>query len=329
MKFPFIVVIILLLIAVNILAQKNTHQVLTSSLLGISLPVSAARDNGLFSIASAKTVLEMEASQENIAISLIEVLIFSNSNGLKDSSVQIISELKAKLIKDGYELFISRNDAAFSWLSKDRRHYLLYSNASKREADAYFGLADKLPGYILQSNQLSQVQSNSPIETMQVKAAKTPEVVIMATTNQADSYNSANNNSELVGNWGTLNGAKVSWRDESTSGMLVSEVSKGYGLELQQDGNFLQTTVVTSGRPNYRVFTSTTGKWSVKENQIWFYPEDRHYRKWENEIIMVDEHSVPKTYFVFWRMEKNDITGKNCLYIKYETESDFRELCNQ
>ena len=140
---------------------------------------------------------------------------------------------------------------------------------------------------------------------------------------------SVNNNTELVGNWGALNGAMVNWRDGSTSNMLVSGVSKGYGLELREDGSFLQTTVVTSGRPNYRVFVSTSGKWYVKENQIWFYPDDRHYRKWENEIIMVDEHSVPKTYFVFWQMDKNDISRKNCLYIRYDSENDFRELCNE
>ncbi len=88
--------------------------------------------------------------------------------------------------------------------------------------------------------------------------------------------------------------------------------------------------VVTSGRPNYRVFVSTLGTWSVVENQLIFNPQDRHYRKWENEIIMTDEHSDPKQYAIFWTLGSNEITGKECLYIKYDLQQEqWDELCKE
>jgi len=326
MKNRFILVMLMMLGVVEGVAQKNLPQAFESSLLGITLPSRAVRDKGLFPTATAKAVLEMEASRDNIVISDVEVLNFSNSYGLKDSAVEIINRLKKVIDQNGYELFASKNDGAFVWLIKSGSQYLFYSSVSKKEADAYVGAADKVPDYVAESrkNSVNQlVPSGSGISANTQN--QLPAVLDISST--AAMLDDTKIYQSLVANWGTLSGAKVNWRDESTGGMLVSDVSKGYGLDLHEDGNFLQTTVVTSGRPNYRVFTSTSGKWSVKEDKIWFYPEDRHYRKWENEIIMVDEHSVPKTYYVYWRLDNNKITYKNCLYIRYETETDYRELC--
>ena len=135
-------------------------------------------------------------------------------------------------------------------------------------------------------------------------------------------------NDSPVGLWGDISGSLVNYIDEST-GNIVSGVSKGFGLNLNADGTFIQTTVIISGRPDYKIFVSTTGKWDIQGNQLTFHPEDRHYRKWENQLLTTDEHSNPEKYKATWSKRFNQNTGKECLYIRYEFDTEDRELCKE
>ena len=305
--------------------QKSKDLANQSSLLKIVLPSEALRKNGIFSIAAAKSVLEMEASSENVIISEVEVLTFVNPSGEKEVAIKSIENFKSSIRNGGFEMVGSVRDASYLWLTKNSEHFLVYVSASKKESNAYIGVANKSPDYLTHLNEKENALSNEPVI---IPAQNSSEVGHQASAKHSQP-NSDKLPPELVGNWCTLAGAKVNWRDESTGYMLVSGISKGYGLELKADGTFLQSTVVTSGRPNYRVFVSTTGAWQVIKDKIQFYPVDRHYRKWENEMIMVDEHSVPESYFMYWRKQINEVLPKVCLYLRYTDKGEEQELCNE
>jgi hypothetical protein len=272
----------------------------------------------------------LEATSQQVNISDVEVLTFINQSGNKEDTKNWIENVEKSLSDKRYQISRSVSDPLFSWLWKDGLYYLMYANASKKEAAVYFGVADKLPD-VLNNRSPSDVSSENRTtnnDYQSVSAQNTQHKTIIS--NETPMEASDKIPSELIGEWGNLVGAKVNWRDESTGYMLVSGVSKGYGLHLKADSTFLHTIVVTSGRPNYRVFVSTSGTWSALENQLILYPQDRHYRKWENEIIMTDEHSVPKQYTIFWTLKSNEITGKECMNIKYDPQQEqWDELCKE
>ena len=291
----------------------------TSSLANIELPSPALQDNRIFSIAAAKTTLEMEAAHEQINIGDVEVFSYKNSSGKKDDSIKWIEQFKESIHKSGYAVYSSEKDPLFTWIANSQKYFLVYTSAGKKVAALYIGVADRIP---YMRNSVSTVQSND------IELETTTQEIRPASTTKTTTP-SGNNSPELIGNWGMLAGAKVNWQDSSTGVMVVSGVSKGFGIEFKDDGTFLHVTVVTSGRPSYRVFVSTTGTWSSTDNEIHFYPTDRHYRKWENEIIMVNEHSVPEKYMMFWRKGTNIYTHKSCLYVRYSDESEEREICSE
>jgi hypothetical protein len=321
MKWIKSIPVLILISSGPLTAQYRPESVNISSLMDIELPTEAIREHKIFYVAAAKTTLELEAAPQQVNISDVEVLTYVNQSGNKEDAKKWIENVEKSLSDKRYQISRSVSDPSFSWLSKDGLYYLMYADAGKKEAVVYFGVADKLPD-VLNTAPPSDVSSqNRTSKNTQHKTIVSKETPIEASDNIPF---------ELVGEWGNLVGARVNWRDESTGYMLVSGVSKGYGLELRADGTFLHTTVVTSGRPNYRVFVSTSGTWSASENQLIFNPQDRHYRKWENEIIMTDEHSVPKQYSLFWTLKSNEITGKECLYIKYDPQQEqWDELCKE
>jgi len=312
------------------LAQPKNITVAKSNLMEIELPSEAVLDQRIFFIAAAKTTLELEAGVYQVNISDVEILSYPNTTGIKEDAKKWIKEVEVSLKNNQYIIFPSEMDPSFLWLSKKGMNFLMYASAGKKEADVYFGRTDRLPD-IYQSESFQQSRSeilpaSSP--SLPVSVQNRSNEIIMTRIGSGENVN--NIPADLVGNWGNLTGAKVNWRDESTGYMLVSGVSKGYGLELKSDGTFLHTTVVTSGRPNYRVFVSTSGNWSVEGNQLILTPVDRHYRKWENEIILIDEHSVPAAYRLFWMIKTHQLTSQDCLYIKYDQQQEeWDELCRE
>jgi len=322
--------VLILISSGTLLAQKTTETVHHSTMMDIELPSEAILDPRIFYVAMAKTTLELESTSQQVNISEVEVLTYINQSGNKEDAKKWIEDVEKSLSVRQYIISPSVRDPSFLWIWKDGLYYLMYASAGKKEAAVYFGVADRLPVSLNQVVPSDESSENQTVidDYQSVSTANTPHKATIL--NDAPMVTSDKISAELIGGWGNLVGAKVNWRDESTGYMLVSGVSKGYGLELKADGTFLQTMVVTSGRPNYRVFVSTAGTWSVLENQIIFNPRDRHYRKWENEIIMVDEHSVPEQYTLFWTLESNDITGKECLYIKYDLQQEkWDELCKE
>ncbi|HZK61278.1 MAG TPA: hypothetical protein VFC41_04325 [Anaerovoracaceae bacterium] len=302
----------------------------SSVLAGIPLPCKALMEKRLFFSAAAKTVLEMEASKYQIIISDVEVFSFPNTTTAQENRQLLADTLFNSLKNSGYEIRSSNDDPAYTWLSTNNRKIIMYFMVNKKETSLYFGKADKLPPSFSTTSAIAEKS------TMKSEGTKTWVNSDLSSNISSDNSNPpglANLSAEgrqLTGKWGNLSGSKVNYQDESTGYMVVSGQSRGYGLELRPDGSFLQTTVVTSGRPSYRIFVSTTGNWTTNNNQLIFYPKDRHYRKWENEMITTDEHSVPERYTMFWNKKINDITGKECLYVKYDIgQPQWDELCKE
>lgn len=314
----------------TLLAQPRFETVNNSALVGVTLSSEADRDQEIFYIAEAKTTFEIEASNYQVNISDVEFLTCINSTGIKEVAKKWIEGVKQSLKNNQYDIFPSKRDPSFFWLSKNGMNSLIYASAGKKEADIYFGIADKLPeafGNSLKTQANTRTHSSIHSDTPSSVQTCQKTAILKPVNTTVDPGKMQPN---LVGNWSNLTGARVNWRDESAGNLLVSRVSKGYGMELKPDGTFLHTTVVTSGRPIYRVFVSTIGNWTENGNQLILTPLDRHYRKWENEIIMIDEHSVPESYTLFWMLKVNQITGKECLYIKYDMQQEqWDELCKE
>ncbi len=291
----------------NLEAQKKLVPMDSSLLTGIKFPKGTLLDKRSFFVDIAKTTLEMESGAESIKD--MEVFVWQNKSGQKSDSESWLISVIQNLDSIGWKLQTSDRDHSYMYLNKDDQNLIMYIAPGKKEANLYFG-------------KLSNPGTSEEVLPGELGATTRTDTVA------ATALFSANNPS-LIGNWGTLAGAKVNWQDGSTGVMVVSGVSKGFGIEFKEDGTFLHATVVTSGRPNYRVFVSTTGTWSATDNEIHFNPTDRHYRKWENEIIMVNEHSVPTEYMMFWRKGENIYTNERCLYVRYPDEHQERELCRE
>ncbi len=295
--------------------QNKTVMADSSVLAGIHLPREALLDKRLFSNAAAKTLLEMESSKYRIGISDVEVYSFPDQAGANENSQSVADSIIECLKNSGYAYQLSKEDPSFTWLGANNRNILMYLKASKKETSLYFGKADNLPPFFITATASSD---KSTIKSDGIH--KQINYAMTSGSSNPTSYTTANitvEGKKLIGQWGNLSGSKVNYQDGSTGYMVVSGQSRGFGLELRPDGSFLQTTVVTSGRPSYRIFVSTEGNWTANGNQLLFFPQDRHYRKWENEIISTDEHSVPEQYNMIWKIGPNDITGKECLYVKY------------
>ncbi|NER11023.1 hypothetical protein SAMN06265375_1048 [Muriicola jejuensis] len=288
-------------------AQKNLTPVACSEFTGLEFNGRPLKDTRSFFVGLAKTTLELETGPDTV--SDLEVFVWPNRGGLKSDSELWLNSVIHNLDSLGWKLRTSERDHSFMYLEKVVQHLIMYYAPGKNEANVYFGKLNipETPEIPVQDEAFSVTEPDTVITT----------VVF------------SNSNASLVGKWGTLAGAKVNRQDSSTGYMVVSGVSKGFGLEFRQDGTFLHVTVVTSGRPNYRVFVTTEGKWSAIAGEVNFYPTDRHYRKWENEIIMADEHSVPDPYMMYWRKGENIYTGESCLYVRYPDEKQERELCSE
>ena len=294
----------------NLEAQEKLVLKDSSILTGIKFPKGTLLDKRGFFVGIAKTTLEMESGSETITD--MEVFVWPNKSGQKSDSELWLMAVIQNLDSIGWKLQTSERDHSFLYLHKDDQNLIMYIAPGRKEANLYFG---KLSDSQLKTHSEEALPGQPETTTRSDTVAPTPVF--------------AAGNTSLVGNWGTLAGAKVNWQDGSTGVMVVSGVSKGFGIEFKEDGTFFHVTVVTSGRPSYRVFVSTTGTWSATANVIHFYPTDRHYRKWENEIIMVNEHSIPAEYMMFWRKGENLYTNESCLYVRYPDENQERELCSE
>ena len=315
---------------VDVQGQKKPVLVDSSILAGIPLPYEAFLEKRFLYTAAAKTILEMEASKYKISISDVEVFSFPNPTGTKENAQSLADTLLKFIIKSGYEFRPSNDDPSYSWLGANNRKIIMYLNATKKETALYLGKADNLPAFFsptIGSTDKSMMKSEGT--NTQVNSDLTSGTSFL-NSNAIGSDHISVEGKKLTGQWGNLSGSKVNYQDASTGYMVVSGQSRGYGLELMPDGSFLQTTVVTSGRPSYRIFVSTTGNWTINGNQLILSPQDRHYRKWENEMLTTDEHSVPERYTIIWNIRTNDITGKECLYIKYDVnQPQWEELCRE
>lgn len=313
----------------NAFAQRVPLRTDSSVMAGIHFPQEAQVDRRILSVAAARTVLEMEASKYNIKIADVEVYAFPVTDGNVETARAISQNILKTLERSGYECHAAEGDPSYVWLGAGSKKVLMYLSSTRKQTDLYFGLAGSLP---------------PSFSTVAVKPAPDVKTEISATANPAMAARTAANVSQagpaaadksgisanLAGYWGTISGSKINYQD-GTSGMIVaSGVSRGFGLQLKEDGTYLQVTVVNSGIPTYRIFVSTTGTWKVSGNQLIFSPTDRHYRKWDNEIKTTDEHSVPEPYSMIWILQSNQNTGKECLYVKYTADQPaWEELCRE
>lgn len=310
-------------------AQRAPVKSDSSALAGVRFPREALNDRRLLSTAAAKTVLEMEASKYSIGITGVEVYSFPATEVSGEDGKVLTETIIKSFEKSGYGLWPAEGNASYTWLGSGRKKILMYISSTKKQTELYLGLASTLPPLL--TSPVPQVTGTPESAIIETATAGTGQnAVSPPVSNQYSTGNSSNILPGLVGYWGTLSGSKINYQD-GTTGMIVSSgVSRGFGIELRADGTYLQVSVVNSGYPTYRIFVSTTGRWEVNGNLMVFTPSDRHYRKWDYEIKRTDEHSIPEPYTMIWMLQSNQVTGKQCLYVKYTADQPaWEELCRE
>lgn len=329
LRMSLFIIILGFLKPLDILAQRSPVSTDSSVMAGVRFPREALNDKRLFPTAAAKTVLEIEASKFGISITDVEVYYFPAAEADGENSKSLRESILKSFEKSGYEFWTAEGDVSYIWLGSVRKKMLMYISHTKKQSDLYLGLAAALPPSLTPgAEKVMPGQQTAKGETG--TAGTVRNTVNSPGAGQPISGNSGNILPGLVGYWGTLSGSKINYQD-GTTGMIVSSgVSRGFGIELRADGTYLQVSVVNSGYPTYRIFVSTTGKWAVNGNLLVFTPSDRHYRKWDYEIKKTDEHSVPEPYTMIWMLQSNQVTGKQCLYVKYTADQpDWEELCRE
>ncbi len=281
-------------------AQKGLVPSSSSVLTGLKFkdkPLKESRDS---IIKRAKATLELESGTGTVSVT--EVFSWPNKSGKQADSENWLIAVILKLDSSGWKLQTSERDNSYMYLAKGNQNVLMHYSPGQKEATLYFG---KLAG------------SSAIVVNKTGEKEKTSLPVTSVTK------------SDIIGNWGNLTGSKINYYDDASGNMIGSGLSKGGGYEFKADGSYAQYFLVTSSRPTYKIFVFTKGTYSVSGNTVTVKPADRHYRKWEYEKLVTNEHSRPAAETHQWVIRANQYTGKPCLYLLITGEKDEREYCTE
>lgn len=282
-----------------------------SRLLDLTLPDHFLKEKNVFAIFAGQAILEMETESHQIAIEEVEIFSWKNPSGNLAESELMLNSILESLNQAAWKITTSSRDQDYRWLVGRNRYLVGYFAATSRETAVYIGRTSQLP-------------SSIKISTPPIESLKVPPPA----PSQPDFTDTTTLTGEIVGNWGDLKASQINYYDP-TGMMIGSGLSRGYGLEFKSDMSYAQSFLATSSFPNYKIFVFTTGTYIIKGDQLILSPQDRHYRKWESNVLTTDEHSRAEEELYTWKKQKNNITGKTCLYLIRAGESEGREYCQE
>lgn len=314
-KIIFSLLLVLSAIPCRLWAQKNVIPTDSSVLAGISLGKNVYLDKRGFFEGIAKTTLELETGKGSLQD--MEVLLWENKSRKKAEAASWLDSVKSKLQAQGWTILPSDRDASFSKLSRNGAALVMYMSPGKQEANLYVG---RLPG--------TDTQATAQTETTPPAPAAPGEPVADPVVPADNAIKVVTVKGDITGNWGDISIAKVNYYDP-TGYMVGSGLSHGSGYEFKADGTYVQTSLATSSRPDYKIFLYTKGTYSISGNQLTMVPIDLYYRKWEDDRLVTDEHSVPPPDTCQWSVRASSYNGKPCLYLQRKGEAKEREYCKQ
>ncbi|MBI1343674.1 MAG: hypothetical protein GC171_12130 [Terrimonas sp.] len=295
------------------LAQKNIFPADSSVLAAVRFGENVFLDKrGLFT-RIAKTTLEMESGTGSL--NEIEVLVWENKNRKKQDAVSWLEREKMDLKKNGWTIVPSARDTSFSKLLKTGKTLVMYMAAGKLEANLYFGKLIAAEPVAVTNPAARPVNKNDTV------------IVIPAVTDTVHTVKAAKGKG-ILGNWGDISGPKVNYFDDNTGYMVGSGLSKGDGYEFKEDGTFNRYFLATSSRPDYRIFLYEKGTYNVSGNKLTLTPIDLYYRKWEDDQMVTNEHSVPAVRKYRWSIQPEQYTGKPCLHLQPEGGGTEQHYCS-
>jgi hypothetical protein len=290
----------------------SQNSLIFSSLLNLNLPDQFIKENNTFSIFAGKALLELETGPQSISIDEVEIFTWKNPQKNPADSEQMLNAVLNSIRQAGWQVTPSPKDQHYRWLVRNQNFLLGYFTASKKETGVYIGKTSAVPSFV----------KTSAVQTEPENPEFTP------TQLKRDLTNSYISSTEIVGTWGDLKSSQINYYDPN--GMMIgSGLSKGYGFEFKSDRSYAQSFLATSSFPNYKIFIYTTGTYTITGDQLILIPGDRHYRKWESEVLTTDEHSRPEREQYTWTKRKNNNTAKTCLYLIRSGESEEREYCQE
>jgi hypothetical protein len=148
-------VFVLTILSLQAVAQSKIVPVTQSALTGISLPEGSKQDKRLLVTATAKTVLEMVAEDNSIALSEnIEVLVLPPAAGN-----EITEKVKSNLTQEGWKLTGVPSQSSHWMLQKNETRVMMYLQSSKRDTQLYFSTINILANSPSSPNDRNEVKS--------------------------------------------------------------------------------------------------------------------------------------------------------------------------
>lgn len=177
MKGKFVLVLFLLL-AVAVFAQKNLVPASTSAFTGIDLPAGSRQDKRLFSIAVVRTFLEGETKKFGVTVSDAE--LFRLPPGV-DHTNSIRTALRDK----GWEEKRLDTRPEYMWLTKQGQYFFMYWSANPKNPELYFGKPEGIPVFesstplfdnqsVVQQQQPATQNSLPPVQQEQTQQTQPP-----------------------------------------------------------------------------------------------------------------------------------------------------------
>ena len=285
-----------------------------SRLLNLNMLDPFKQESNSFALFAGKTVLQMETDPYKIAIGEAEIFTWKNLNNNLVESELMMNTVLDNIQRAGWQITTSPGDQDYHWLVRKNDYRVGYFAATARETAIYIGKTSQVPPFVKLSSPSNEPELIKPSIAPSQSGIPIPNTTISSV--------------EIVGNWGDLKASQINYYDPN--GMMVgSGLSKGYGFEFKSDHSYAQSFLATSSLPDYKIFIYTTGTYTLQGNQLILTPQDRHYRKWESDVLTTDEHSRPEGEQYTWSIHANSTTGKNCLYLIRAGESETREYCQE
>jgi hypothetical protein len=140
--------ILLFLIPVIVLAQKNVVPADKISSLDMKLPEGSRQDKRFLSKTAAAALLQTEVMDPGISLGEVEVYLLPPTSKSSFDSDMLVENLE----KSGFEIFPTE-DEKIAWIIKEGTCFLIYFSIDREETSFYLARSNSAPKSISQAHQ--------------------------------------------------------------------------------------------------------------------------------------------------------------------------------
>lgn len=160
MKKSILPILVTYLLTSSTFGQKKEKlvPVTQSALTGITLPSGTLQDKRLLSVASVKTLMEMETKQAGVGVKNPEVFILPLAGDGKNGSDSLVG----RLLRNGWSIAPMKTDVKFAWLKKGDKFVMSFFSIDKTEISLYFAETDGIPTTVGTAGTIAEPPGTKP-----------------------------------------------------------------------------------------------------------------------------------------------------------------------